>query len=169
MARLTTLELIPPAFVVSGEPIGDPVGATGLAIQRALNTLNNCAYRSRSVLFAWQDFAAPVSFTVPVSTSGVLWEWQAHIHEGIATLQIGVRWLLTAGGGDVVFQLRRNGSAIATLTPTASGVYQTDAATSSSIASGDATFDIYAGGGAAGAGTLSLRNVWVCYSNQTIP
>lgn len=168
MTRSTSLKLIPPAYVAPAQPIGDPLGDTTPAIQRALNTLNNVAYKTRTVVWSWAG--DDVSFTVPTSSTAVLWRWRSHIPEGIATLQVGVTWRLSVGGGSVIFSLRHNGTPIATLSPTASGAFETKTTTTGvAFSSGDCSFDILAGGGVAGTGTLTISNVWVCFAEQTVP
>jgi hypothetical protein len=172
MARRTAIDSVNQSMVAFGQPLGEPQNASGdnPALQRALDTLNHVAYRTRS--FVHSALTLPVTVNVPPSAGDplVLYRWRMHTPD-VLTNYAFLMDCRRSVGSNGTFILTRDGTTVATVTPI-------DSATVFSVRSdlvggvgsvGDHTWEVRAARRTVPTGTVTFRGVWVAYANVTVP
>jgi hypothetical protein len=159
-------------MVAFGQPLGEPQNASGdnPALQRALDTLNHVAYRTRS--FVHSALTLPVTVAVPPISGDavVLYRWRMHTPDVLTNYALLVDCRRSVGGNGF-FHLTRDGTIVATATPIDSAtVFSVRSDLTGAVGSvGDHTWDIRVGQQTTPSGTVTFRGVWVAYANVTVP
>ena len=150
MAVSTTLSRVAAGDVAYNQPIGAPNDP----LQAVSNTLMNCWYKTRAVV--WQ-LTETDSYTATVTP----WRWRMHTPEGLDNFALVVRGSTDSGTATV--ELLRDGSAVATVTLTTSLAVLSDL-TGAVGAVGDHTWEIKI---TPSANTVTITDFWVVWADVT--
>lgn len=171
MTRRAAIDSISQAMFSFGAPIGAPLDGGGdrPGLQRALDTANHIAYRTRTFVMTE---GAVRTITVPAVSAArvVVLRWRMHTPDLLNEYALLVYCRRSVGGNGTI-SLARDGTVVARVTPidAASGFKTRSDLTGAVGAAGDHTWEIVVDRQITPVGTVTIGGIWVAFSDVPIP